>query len=409
MTLNSTAPKDPSNTLIKSDVLIVGAGPAGLFQVFELGLLGIKAHVIDPLPYPGGQCVELYGDKTIYDIPGLPQCTGQELIDRLMLQIKPFDAQFHFQDRLQSLVPLTDRPGFELQSAAGLNFEVKAVVLANGVGAFLPRPLNVPEQEEYLGHHLFHGDLSEALKKHQALGQKSPNSRTKIWVVGGDEEAVKNVLTAHAHWPDLDITLIHRRTHLDISEDLSQALQEALAEHLNRSHEVPGRSTLQFKHGQIVHLFDALHSPKESGAQQDAPPHSALSAEPEPKHKTKNKNLKALQWVDENAQMHTEEVDLVVVNLGLTPQLGPVAEWGAQMLKKQITVNTEDYSTSVPGVFAIGDVITYPGKKKLILSGFHEAALASFGIAKWVLQEERIPFEYTSASALLQSRLGVRS
>ncbi len=387
-------PDTPSSTMtpIKTDVLIVGAGPAGLFQVFELGLLGLSAHVIDPLPHAGGQCITLYADKAIYDIPGLPSCTGRELTDRLMLQIKPFEPVFHFQDVVKSLEPLEGARGFKVSSERGLCFEAKSVVLANGVGAFLPRALNAPEQVQYLGKQLFHGQLENALSQFEASKPQKETQRWKVWIVGGEDEAVLNALTGLQAFKHLDITLIHRRTPLEIDPQLQEAWEEALEKSQGVQPKGTGDasevgSTLAFKHGQIVHL---LSEASEAG-----------------QNRTDQTALKALEWVDEKGQTHTSEVDLVVVNLGLSPQLGALSEWGAQMQKKQVTVNTEDFSTSLPGVFAVGDVITYPGKKKLILSGFHEAALASFGVAKWVLEKDRIPFEYTSASALLQARLRI--
>ena len=402
--LNPTtlAPQQPTNTL-KTDVLIVGAGPAGLFQVFELGLLGIKAHVIDPLPHAGGQCMELYADKAIYDIPALPACTGRELIERLLTQVQPFAPIFHFGELVQSIAPMKDVRGFAVHTQKGLRFEAQAVVLANGVGAFLPRPLNAPEQAQYVGQQLFHGDLEAALgefKDKRLQAHQSGALRTKVWIVGGDDQALKNALRGFKDFKQLDITLIHRRTHLDIEPETLKGWEDALRESESGASPTGPRrdetsSTLQFKHGQIVQLFQSLEDAQKEPS--GAPQTHNLSP------------LKALKWVDETGQMHSSEVDMVLVNLGLSPQLGPLAEWGPQMHKKQITVNPEDFSTSVPGLFAIGDVITYPGKKKLILSGFHAAALASFGIANWVFQKDRIPFEYTSASALLQSRLGVTS
>ena len=392
-----------NTSTLQTDVLIVGAGPAGLFQVFELGLLGIKAHVIDPLPYAGGQCIELYADKAIYDIPALPVCTGRELIDRLLTQIKPFAPVFHFGEVVQSIDVKKDARGFTVQTQKGLRFDTQAVVLANGVGAFLPRPLNAPEQAQYLGQQLFHGDLRAALAQFKALqvqDHKQGSLRTKIWVVGGDDQAVHNALTGFLDFKHLDITLIHRRAHLDIEPEVLSRWHDALSESgasasQRAAQGEEARSTLQFKHGQIVQLFQSLEDAQNEPSGSPQTPHTSP--------------LKALKWVDETGDMHLSEVDMIVVNLGLSPQLGPIAEWGPQMHKKQITINPEDFSTSVPGLFAIGDVITYHGKKKLILSGFHEAALASFGIAKWVFQKDRIPFEYTSASALLQSRLGVKS
>lgn len=397
--MNSFAPSRPETLpIVQTDALIVGAGPAGLFQAFELGLLGIHAHVIDPLSAAGGQCRELYADKAIYDIPGLPSCTGQELIERLLTQVKPFAPVFHFGELVQSIerIPIKDtNTGLRVQTQTGLCFDAKAVILANGVGAFLPRALNAPEQADFLGKELFHGDLRTALAQYQGLHPTQSTRALRVWIVGGQEDAISNAIQGVQSHSNLEITVIHRRAHLDVGPELSQAFEALLGQSAPAHSPSPSPSpstlspkpadapsTLVFKHGQIVHLF----------SQEEAPDH----------------RLSALQWVDDQGQLHTSQVDLLMVNLGLSPQLGPIALWGAQMHHKQIKVNTEDFSTDVPGLFAIGDVITYPGKKKLILSGFHEAALASFGVAKWVLQKDRIPFEYTSASSLLQERLGVK-
>jgi len=378
----------PSGTppAIQTDALVVGAGPAGLFQVFELGLLGIHAHVIDPLHVAGGQCIELYPDKAIYDIPALPACTGQELTDRLLEQIKPFSPIFHFGELVQSIQAQELERGFRVLTQNGLCFEAKSVILANGVGAFLPRALNAPEQADFLGKELYHGDLAGALDQFHLAHPDSTEGPLRVWIVGGQEEAVLNAIQAVQSHPNLEITVIHRREQLDVGPELLQAFEALLSPSAPEpSHERHGSphapNPMVFKHGQIVHLFAKDPS---------------------------NPRLSTLQWIDAQGHTHTAEVDLLLVNLGLSPQLGPIAQWGAQMHRKQIAVNTEDFSTNVPGLFAIGDVITYPGKKKLILSGFHEAALASFGVAKWVLQKDRIPFEYTSASSLLQERLGVK-
>jgi thioredoxin reductase (NADPH) len=266
------------------------------------------------------------------------------VIDRLMLQIKPFEPVFHFEDLVNSMEPLQSTRGFKVTSKRGLCFEAKAVILANGVGAFLPRALNAPEQAQFLGKQLFHGQLETALSHFEASSPQKESQRWKVWIVGGENEAVLNALTGFKAFKHLDITLIHRRTPLEIDPPLQEAWQDALHQSLLAQHQdskdvsPDSSSTLAFKHGQIVHLWG--QSSKDNPDLIDQSP------------------LRALEWVDEQGQMHTSEVDLVVVNLGLSPQLGALSEWGAQMQKKQITVNAEDFSTSLAGVFAIGDVIT---------------------------------------------------
>ena len=397
-------------TTLQTDVLIVGAGPVGLFQVFELGLLGVSCHLVDPLELPGGQCVELYANKPIYDIPGLPMCTGQELIDRLLTQIKPFHAPFHggqLVTHLEVLQGATDStlqenaPHFRVTTQKGLVFEVKAVVLACGVGAFLPRPLISSGLDPWLERGVFYGPIQEQ------IALKSPS---RVWIVGGDEAALNEALQSvetlkslvNSSNPPLseipEVTLIHRREQLDAPK--------VLIEHFERvrdnSEKLGSQSVrLRFLHGQIT----AFQPPSEHNVGEELDSLNTLNT-----LDTLGKYVHPkmqLQWVDASAQTHSAGVDMVSVNLGLSPQLGPLSEWGLEIKKKQIPVNTEDFSTHIPGVFAVGDINTYPGKKKLILSGFHEATLAAYGIAKRVFKTDKIAFEYTTASPRLHARLGV--
>ena len=396
MVLNTPTP-------IHTDVLIIGAGPVGLFQVFELGLLGISCHLIDPLPRPGGQCIELYASKPIYDIPGLPACTGQELIERLLTQIKPFNAPFHGGQLVTQLEPLLppvsqeaaqdpSAPRFRVSTASGLVFAVKAVVLACGVGAFLPRPLVSLGLEPWLGRGVFYGDIQDRIR--QTLSHE-------VWVVGGDEAALSEALQSLETLEHLaatpntcgdtpaQVTLIHRREQLDAPKGLIDQFKNKLASSARAG---PQTVKLQFLHGQIT----AFEAPS-------APAREVFDASRAPEASSPLR----LTWVDAALHSHNASVDLVSVNLGLSPQLGPLSEWGLAMKKKQVIVNTEDFSTNCEGVFAVGDINTYAGKKKLILSGFHEATLAAYGIAKRVFQTDKIPFEYTTASPRLHERLGL--
>ncbi len=387
---------------VQTDVLIIGAGPVGLFQVFELGLLGVSCHVVDPLPLPGGQCVALYADKPIYDIPGLPLCTGQELIDRLLTQIKPFKAPFHGGQLVTELHALhsldPNEPGqamnakrFRVKTAKGLVFEVKAVVLACGVGAFLPRPLISLGLEPWVGQGVFYGAIQAQILQHHPR---------VVWVVGGDEaalnealqsvETLKSLAKTQNASPDTpsSVTLIHRREKLDAPKGLIEHFERVQASAASSG---PHSVKLHFVHGQIT-AFEAPEETRGEATELD---------------KVKHKPAMKLAWVDASQASHSVEVDMVSVNLGLSPQLGPLSNWGLAMKKKQMSVNTEDFATDCPGVFAVGDINTYPGKKKLILSGFHEATLAAYGIAKRVFNTDKIPFEYTTASPRLHERLGV--
>jgi len=361
---------------IECDVLIVGAGPAGLFLVFELGLLGIHAHVVDSLPHVGGQAVELFGDKLIYDIPGTLACTGRELTDRLMLQCKPFSPQFHLGELVKTLEPQGSR--FKVETHAGTRFLTRAVALASGVGAFLHRPLVANGLEPFIDSHIHNGPINSIKTDWRS---SLTSNFAHVWVVGGTQEAVDDALDLY-RWgktlehQKLQVTLIHRRETLDASETSTKELQAAIHHSANNL----DQCSLRFVHGQILHAHADSKDPLK---------------------------LERLEWIDSQGVTQQSHCEAIVVDLGLSPQLGPISTWGLEMQKKQLPVNQEDYATSIPGIFAMGDIITYPGKKKLIVSGFHEATLAAYGIAKRVLGKEKIPFEYTTASALLHSRLGV--
>ncbi len=362
---------------IDCDVLIVGAGPAGLFLVFELGLLGIRAHVVDALPHAGGQAVELFGDKLIYDIPGTLACTGRELTQRLLQQCKPFAPQFHLGELVQTIE--SDGDHFKIETDACTRFKTRAVGIASGVGAFLHRPLVANGLTPFLRKQINNGPFSSVKAQLQTTLSANP---AHVWVVGGTQEAVNDALDVY-EWgktlehQKLEVTLIHRRETLDANETSTKALQAAIHHSANN----PGPCHLRFVHGQILH---AHASPKDPST------------------------LERVEWVDDQGVTQQSHCEAILVDLGLSPQLGPISSWGLEMQKKQLPVNQEDYRTAFPGIFAIGDIITYPGKKKLIVSGFHEATLAAYGIAKRVLNKEKIPFEYTTASALLQSRLGIK-
>jgi thioredoxin reductase (NADPH) len=349
-------------TIVKTDALIIGAGPAGLFQVFELGLREISAHVIDALPFAGGQCVELYGDKPIYDIPALPACTGRELTDRLLAQIKPFAPSFHF-DQLVSQVAQTEGGRFDVHTRAGLQFDCGAIVLAAGVGAFVPRTLKVAGLDAFEGRQLFHrADLvpPEALAGKQVL------------VSGATEQALAfatrlcDAVARRASDAPARVTLIHRRDAFDAADDTVAAFRGACT-----------AGALHFVAGQPTGL------------------------------QTDGDRLTALTLLDATGTSVSLPVDTVVVLQGLSPKLGPLADWGLALERRQVQVETAQFATSVPGLFAIGDVVHYPGKQRLILSAFHEATLAAAGVAGHLSPGDDGPLEYTTSSPRIHKLLGV--
>ena len=337
---------------IKADVVIVGAGPCGLFQVFELGLLGIGAHVIDALAAPGGQCTELYPDKPIYDIPALPVCGAQELIERLMQQIKPFNPRFHLG---QEVVEFSRREDgrFSLGTAAGTRFDAGAVVIAAGVGSFQARRIGVEGAEPFEGEGILY-----RVRDVSALEGK------RLVVFGGGDSALDWTLELAPRARSL--TLVHRRAEFRAAPASVARMKELCA-------------------AGSMRLFEAL-------------PHSLIA----PAAALEGINIKTA-----DGTVHALEADHLLVFFGLHPKLGPIAEWGLELERKALKVDTEKFETSLPGVFAVGDINTYPGKKKLILSGFHEAALAAFGIQHHLYPQKRQFLQYTTTSPIMHQRLGV--
>ena len=348
---------------IETDALIIGAGPVGLFQVFQLGLLGVKAHVIDALAHPGGQCAVLYADKPIYDIPGIAICTGQDLTDRLLQQIAPMGATFHYGHTISALTPQADGR-FEVASEHGPVFLAKTVFIAAGVGAFLPRSLKVPALEPFARTQLLY-----------RIDAADDFAGQEVLVVGGDDAALQTVLQllpnpdpAHGHGgaKAKRITLLHRRAVLQ-GTDANLAAIDAL------------RSS-----GQLRFVVGQIQSHTEDGGR-----------------------LTGVYILDADGAEQHLRTDTLLVRLGLSPSLGPVAQWGLAMERKQLTVTTDTYATSVPGIFAVGDVNTYPGKKKLIVCGFHECVLAAYGAMPFIYPGKAVHLEYTTSSARLHAVLGV--
>jgi thioredoxin reductase (NADPH) len=343
---------------IETDAVVVGAGPVGLFQVFELGLLEIKAHVIDSLAYPGGQCVELYPDKPIYDIPAVPVCTGQELTDNLLKQIEPFGATFHFGQTVTQLRKQDDGRFF-VETSKGTKFLTKTVFIAAGVGAFEPRTMKVDGIEKFDGTQLFYRVKSPA----DFAGKN-------LVVVGGGDSALDWALNFAQEGPHKaeSVILIHRR-------DGFKAAPASVA----KMRELCNAMQMQFIVGQITGLDE------------------------------QNGRLTGVKVTGSDAVTRVVPMDMLLVFFGLSPKLGPIADWGLDIERKQLKVDTETFSTNVPGIFAVGDINTYPGKKKLILSGFHEAALAAFGAAPIVFPDKKVMLQYTTTSPKLHKVLGVET
>jgi thioredoxin reductase (NADPH) len=336
---------------ITTDAVIIGAGPVGLFAVFQLGLLDIKAHVVDILDRPGGQCAELYPEKPIYDIPGYAVINGQELVDKLMEQIKPFKPEFHFNEIVQKLEKLPDGR-FRLQTDGGKVFECKAVIVSAGGGAFQSKRPPINGIESYEGKSVFY-----------AVRNREQFRGRNVLIVGGGDSALDWTLDLHEI--ARRVTLIHRRDAFR-AHPHSVAKMQALA----------AAKKIDFRMGQVTSLEG------ENGVVKRA-------------------------LVKGEKEAFAVDCDFILPFFGLTMKLGPAGEWGLTAKDGLLAVDTEKFETSMPGVFAIGDINTYPGKLKLILSGFHEAALAAQGARKICFPDQRYVFQYTTSSTSLQKKLGV--
>lgn len=335
-----------------TDVIIVGAGPVGLFAVFELGLLNLRCHLVDILDRPGGQCAELYPEKPIYDIPAIPVCTGQQLTDNLMQQIKPFEPVFHFSQMVESLQKI-ENGNCVVHTDIGTEIEAPVVVIAAGGGSFMPKKPPIPDIESYEGTSVFY-----------AVRQMEQFRDQKLVIVGGGDSALD--WTVNLAPIAKELTLIHRR-------DEFRAAPDTVAK-MRRMVEL---EKMSLKIGQV----SALHG--EDG------------------------QLSSIVMKDKEKQDHIIPCDAMLPFFGLTMKLGPVANFGLNLHENLIPVDTEKFQTSQPGIFAIGDINHYPGKLKLILSGFHEAALMSQAAFRICRPDERLRFQYTTSSTDLQKKLGV--
>jgi len=338
---------------IKTDVVIIGAGPIGLFAVFELGLLDMKCHLIDILDKIGGQCAELYPEKPIYDIPGIPFTSAQGLVDALLQQIKPFNPQFHLTEMVESVEKIGD-PLFRVKTDQGKEFECKIVVIAAGGGSFQPKRPPIPGIEPY-----------ESKSVHYAVRKMEAFRDKRILIVGGGDSALDwtlNLAPLASH-----LTLLHRRSEFRAAPDS-----------VNKMLALVGEGKIDFVLGQVLSLEGS------DGQISKA-------------------NVKT-----NDGSTFKIACDALLPFFGLTMKLGPVANWGFELKNNEfIPVNTESFETSTPGIFAIGDINWYPGKLKLILSGFHEGALMAQKAHRYVYPEKRLVFQYTTSSSSLQKKLGV--
>lgn len=342
--------------VIEADAVIIGAGPVGLFQVFELGLLEIKAHVIDSLNAVGGQCVELYPDKPIYDIPAVPSCTGQELTDNLLKQIAPFEPTFHLGQEVTVVQKRADGR-FDVETSTGTKFITKTIFIAAGVGSFQARTMKVDGIEAF-----------ENSQLHYRVKDPSIFEGKNLVICGGGDSALDWALNFVGKAES--VVLLHRREEFRAAPASVAKMKQLCDEY-----------EMQLIIGQA------------SGFETNA-----------------EGKLSELRVTGADGVTRRVPLDMLLVFYGLSPKLGPIAEWGLEIERKQLKVmNTEKFETNVPGIFAVGDINTYPGKKKLILSGFHEAALAAFGAAPYIFPDKKIHMQYTTTSPKLHKVLGVET
>lgn len=339
---------------IETDAVIIGAGPVGLFQAFQLGLLEIACHIVDALPQPGGQPVALYPDKPIYDIPAVPVCTGGSLTEGLLQQLKPFNPRFHLGQTVHQVEPQTDGRWL-VATNRGTRFLTRTVFIAAGVGAFVPRPLKVDGMDRFEGTQLLYHPTALPV----VTGQH-------VLVAGDSDEALAAALTLSTGGQAASVSLMHRRDVFQAEPERVQAMRDAC---------------------QAGRLHLVIGQPAGIGTEGD--------------------RLTTLQVLGPDGSQTPLKVDRILAFLGLSPRLGPIAEWGLALERKQVVVDTATLATSAPGIFAVGDVVTYPGKKKLIVSGFHECVMAAYGAVPLVFPGKPVHLEYTTSSSRLHQLLGV--
>lgn len=338
---------------IETDAVVIGAGPVGLFQVFQLGLQELRCQVVDALPQPGGQCTELYADKPIYDIPGLPVCSGAELVTRLQQQITPFAPNFHLGQEVESLTTLDDGR-FEVHTSADIRLRARVLFIAAGVGAFAPRRLKLEGIDALEGAQVSHHAPDLAACRGQ-----------RVLVHGGDDRALDWACALAEQ--GIEVALLYRRDVYPVTAERSAR-------------------------------FDTLLGQKRLTRLVGQPSRAEIDA---------TGRLLGLEYLDIAGQPHLWPTDRLFVSLGLSPRLGPLSHWGMKMARKQVEVDPAGFETSIPGVYAVGDINSYPGKQKLIVCGFHEATLAAFAAARRLRPAASHRLEYTTSSERLQRLLGV--
>jgi len=337
--------------MIKTDALVIGAGPVGLFVVQQLGLIGLKAEVVDNLDKKGGQCIELYPDKPIYDIPGLPECTGESLTESLLEQIKPFKTNFHLGQRVEEISK--EKNNWKIVTSKKNIFSAPNIIIAAGVGSFEPRKFQIKEAEKFENNGIFYSIKDKTLFKNK-----------KICIFGGGDSALDWAIELSKI---ADVTLVHRRNEFRGAEHSSE-----VAKKLEKEGKLKIKTPFQ------INSIEGSNK------------------------------INAITIKNEDGKIEKITTDCILSFFGLIMKLGPIAEWGLNLDKKTIPVNTENFQTNKEGIFAIGDICSYPGKLKLILSGFHEGALAARACFKLARPNEKYRFEFTTTSRNMQERLGIK-
>ncbi|MDA7572645.1 NAD(P)/FAD-dependent oxidoreductase [Candidatus Pelagibacter sp.] len=337
--------------MIKTDSLIIGAGPVGLFCVHQLGIIGLKCEVVDNLDKIGGQCIELYPDKPIYDIPAVPECTGENLTKNLIKQIEPFKPNFYLGERVDGIEKVKKK--WIVKTNKGTVFEVASIIIAAGVGSFEPRKFSTKEIEKYEGKQILYSIKDKTVFKDKT-----------VCIFGGGDSALDWAIELSN---TSKIILVHRR-------DDFRGMQSSI----DKVHQLKEEGKIEIY---TKYQLDSVHG---------------------------KENVESIKIKHDDETIKEIKTDYVLGFFGLIMQLGPIAEWGLNLDKKTIPVNTESFETNKEGIFAIGDICSYPGKLKLILSGFHEGALAARGSFKYAKPDEKLRFEFTTTSKAAQERLGIK-